>query len=377
MGGLDHLIGRIKQGLVANSYVNESAVSASIVVPILRALGWDDTDPNELRPQYRNARGLVDFALFAGPFRRATVFLEVKAVGNARGADQQLFEYAFHDGVPLGVLTDGRCWHIYLPMQQGAYAERRVSLIDIVSDDLGEVAAKLTRYLQRARIENGAAVSEAEHDYRKLASGRIAEAALPRAWSELLNAPDSPVVGWLTEKAAALCGHRPDVGLVASFLASKTGADVGSRARAVTNPTAALTSSPSSVRVDVAKLPAVTPNLPSRSVPDNRWRLFDQRGQGKNGVEAWHQLLCAIFERFPDKHTEIASAASTRGRNPIARSIAEIYPNVPGLAERSHRQLPGGWLLGTNESTATKLRILTQAIGVVGLVLDRDVELHI
>jgi predicted type IV restriction endonuclease len=228
MRDMDYLLGRIKQGLAANSYVNESAVSASIVVPILRALGWDDTDPNELRPQYRNARGLVDFALFGGPLRRATVFLEVKAVGNAKGADQQLFEYAFHDGVPFGVLTDGRFWHIYLPMQAGAYSERRVSLIDLVSDDFGEVAVKLNRYLARERIENGTAVADAEHDYRALASGRIAEAALPSAWADLLNAPDSPVAGWLTDRAAALCGHRPDTALVASFLARKSGPDVAS-----------------------------------------------------------------------------------------------------------------------------------------------------
>lgn len=370
MGGMNNLLGKIRQALAANHYSNESAVSASIVVPILRALGWDDTDPNELRPQYRNARGLVDFALFAGPFRRATVFIEVKAVGNAKGADQQLFEYAFHDGVPLGVLTDGRFWHIYLPMQPGAYSERRVSLIDLVSEDPGEVELKLNRYLARERVENGTALVDAEQDYRALASSRIAEAALPRAWTDLLTGLESPIMGLLTDKAAAFSGHRPSAALVAAFLAGKVGPENATPVRKVAS-LASISISPPKLVEASASRPAVTvADITFGLMPDNGWRLFEQQGEGKNGVDAWHQLFCALFERYPDRRAEMAAAVCTKGRNAIAVSVTDIYPNVPGLAQKSHRKLPGGWLLGTNESTATKMRILMQAIAVVGLVLD-------
>jgi predicted type IV restriction endonuclease len=50
----------------------------------------------------------------------------VKQVGQSDRAERQLFEYAFHDGVPMAILTDGREWNFFLPGEQGDYGERRV-----------------------------------------------------------------------------------------------------------------------------------------------------------------------------------------------------------------------------------------------------------
>jgi hypothetical protein len=36
------------------------------------------------------------------------VFIEVKQIGRSDGGERQLFEYAFHRGVPMTILTDGQ-----------------------------------------------------------------------------------------------------------------------------------------------------------------------------------------------------------------------------------------------------------------------------
>lgn len=63
------------------------------------------------------------------------------------GAERQLFENAFHDGVPMATFTDGREWEFFLPAEQGAYVDRRVYKLDIAERDTKECAQRLERYL--------------------------------------------------------------------------------------------------------------------------------------------------------------------------------------------------------------------------------------
>jgi hypothetical protein len=106
MTNLEELLTRIKGRLGKDQYRNEAAISTGIVLPILRALGWDDSDPEQVAPEFSSGRGRVDFALFGTPMRGA-VFVEVKGIGRSDLGDKQLFEYAFHEGIPLCILTDG------------------------------------------------------------------------------------------------------------------------------------------------------------------------------------------------------------------------------------------------------------------------------
>src|SRR5687768_16782603 len=119
---MEQLLDRIRGRLAGGAYSNEAAVSLGILTPILGALGWDVSDPDQIAPEYSSGRGRVDFALCLPP-RRPAIFIEVKGVGRSLEGDRQLFEYAFHEGVPLCVLTDGREWSFYLPSGQGNYED--------------------------------------------------------------------------------------------------------------------------------------------------------------------------------------------------------------------------------------------------------------
>ena len=94
---------RLRQG----RFANEQAISQGIVLRLLQELGWDTWDTSIVWPEYQTGEGRVDFALCHPPSKPA-VFIEVKQPGKAEDAVRQALEYAFHTGVPLVVLTDGK-----------------------------------------------------------------------------------------------------------------------------------------------------------------------------------------------------------------------------------------------------------------------------
>lgn len=123
----------------------------------------------------------VDYAL-CSPARKPRILIEVKQVGKSAGAERQLFEYAFHQGIQMAVLTDGREWHCYLPAGEGEYSERRVHRLNISEDDLGEIETYLARYLRYDAVRSGKAIDAARKDHRELAEKRQIHETLPEAW---------------------------------------------------------------------------------------------------------------------------------------------------------------------------------------------------
>jgi predicted type IV restriction endonuclease len=211
------LIERVRERLAQAAYANEAAISHGVVTPILNALGWDSADPTQIVPEYALPGGRVDFALF-GLGHRPSVFIEVKGIGRAMDGDRQLFEYAFHKGVPLCVLTDGREWSFYVPGGQGSYEDRRVYRLQLDDREPEECARVLNRYLARDRVRDHSAFQDAQSDYRDAAGHREAATALPRAWEELIAETNDLVLETLSDKAEALCGFKPATADVLSFL---------------------------------------------------------------------------------------------------------------------------------------------------------------
>lgn len=104
----------IRAGIKAGRFPNEASVSQGIVLRLLNALGWPAYDTDAVWPEYALGGRRVDFALCSPP-SKPLAFIEVKQIGQSDGAERQLFEYAFHIGVPMAILTDGREWNFFLP----------------------------------------------------------------------------------------------------------------------------------------------------------------------------------------------------------------------------------------------------------------------
>ncbi|MFC2076163.1 type I restriction endonuclease [candidate division KSB1 bacterium] len=210
-------IEKVSQSLKNGDYLTEAAVSMGIIVPMLQRLGWDTEDVNVVIPEYGLEGKRVDYALCCKP-KHPIVFIEAKKPGQTEGADKQLFEYAFHKGIPLALLTDGREWHFYLPAGEGEYYERRVYKLDVIERDPVDSAERLNRYLEYGRMCSGRALEDARKDYADVSKKRHIEKTLPEAWRRILEEGDELLLELLAEKVEDLCGYRPELDACADFI---------------------------------------------------------------------------------------------------------------------------------------------------------------
>ncbi|WP_419826215.1 hypothetical protein [Sphingomonas sp.] len=367
------LLERVRFRLAAGSYANEAAVSHGVVTPILNALGWDSSDPDQLVPEFSIGRGRVDFALL-GLGRRPSVFIEVKGVGRAVDGDRQLFEYAFHEGVPLCVLTDGRDWSFYLPSGQGSYEDRRVYRLQLDDREPAESESVLQRYLGRERVRSGAAFEDAQRDYRDAAGRREAATALPRAWSELLTEREELLLELVADKAEGICGFRPMPADVFNFLA---GLAAGPSTMPLARPSRASAAPPSFIESRAQAeppIPLASP-APMTTTKAISYRLFGKEHVAASANVALVQVLEALAATDPVKIPELAGRVQGRSRNHIARSPEEIYPSRPDLARAA--EFHPGWLVGLNIANREKMGIIRSACLVYGLTLPGDLDISL
>jgi hypothetical protein len=215
---LEEHIRQIRSGIEAHQFANEAAVAQGIVLRLLGALSWPCWDTHVVAPQYSLEGRRADFALCHPP-DRPVVLVEVKQLGmSSPASERQLFEYAFHAGVPFVVLTDGQQWHFFLPAEQGDYGERRVYKLDLLEREVSECSARLSRYLKYEAIVSGAAIEAAREDYRNVARTRLIKTSLPKAWRKLVEEKDEILIDLIADQVASLCGYKPDFEAVARFL---------------------------------------------------------------------------------------------------------------------------------------------------------------
>lgn len=209
----------IRKGLQEGQFTNEAQVSHGIVGRLLDALDWPRYNTKVVTPEYSVQGTRVDFAL-CHPQSKPLIFIEVKKVGQIdEEGERQLFQYAFHEGVPVAVLTDGKEWHFFYPSGQGNYKDRRVCKLNLIAGDSKENVAWLDRYLNYDSIRTGDSIRAIADDYQNLSRQRQAEMSLPEAWTKLVQEADEFLLEVVAEKTENLSGYKPTSEQVLNFLA--------------------------------------------------------------------------------------------------------------------------------------------------------------
>jgi hypothetical protein len=91
---------------------NEMLTRYALVDPILRALGWDTEDPEQVVPEFSTKAGRADYALLVKG--EPCIIVEAKPLGaTLTNAAQQGVNYCVTEGIPYFVCTDGNRWVIY------------------------------------------------------------------------------------------------------------------------------------------------------------------------------------------------------------------------------------------------------------------------
>lgn len=356
MQNLNELLPRVIESLRQGRYINEAAVSQGIVLPILDALGWPVFDTASVSPEYSLEGRRVDFALL-DTNHRPRVFIEVKRPGQAEGADRQLFEYAFHSGVPLAILTDGQEWGIYLPAEEGTYDERRVYKLDLLAREINVSTERLSRYLLCRDVLSGSALEAARTDYRDAARIRLIHNALPTAWNRLLREPDEILLELLADTTEDICGYKPSLDDCAQFI----------------------TSAKQPPPLPPSPTPSVSPR-PNRASTKSGSLSFTMNGstvQARFAREVMQEILKRLADRDQTFLVRFASRKHGRKRKYISQDRLELYQGRPDLAETHSVEFVPGWWLGTNYSRDNIEDIIRLACEVAGLKYGTDVEVNL
>ncbi len=197
--------------------LDEAAVKQGVVLPLLQHLGWHPFDVLEVVPEYSIGADRVDYALIING--ESKVFVEVKrAQEDLQVHQEQLLRYAFHQGVPLAVLTNGTTSWFYLPLREGNWEDRKFFSIDVLEQDPAPVAERFVEFLSKARVADGEAVKSAQQAYDSKKRSVVIDRTLPKAWDKLISDPDDLLIDLIAESTEGICGYKPQEDKVRRFL---------------------------------------------------------------------------------------------------------------------------------------------------------------
>ena len=287
-------IEKARRLIQSGSLQNEQQVILAIIMPVLRDLGWDTAEPEQVVPEFTIGTGRVDYALL-GTNGTPLVLIEAKAHHKIRESSiDQLFRYAYGAGAGIIVLTDGQKWQLYLAQKTGVVAgDRLFCHLDLSNTSTETCEKALGRYLGRdnvlehkafryANVDFDERVQVAEKEKQEKQERDKLRTLLPNIWEELKQDRTSPLYE-LMSRAIANAGLKGYPEVLAEFI-SRLGPGQG----------------PSTQSSYVADKP---PNPPlgvadsSSHPPRKSWigyTLFGQRKNTNSGVDT----LVEVFNEF-------------------------------------------------------------------------------
>ncbi|MDE2707099.1 MAG: type I restriction endonuclease [Gemmatimonadota bacterium] len=371
-GSLERAIEDIRAGFANRAYASEQAISQGVVLRLLSVLGWPVYDTQTVIPEYGVEGTRVDFALCHPP-EKPIAFIEVKRnleQTQREAAEKQLFQYAFHKGVPFAVLADGREWNFFLPSGHGNYGDRRVYKLDIVDREIEESTLRLNRYLRYDAIRNGEAIESIRKDYHDVTRKREIQTTLPKAWAQLVADEDDLLLDLLAEQVGKLCGYQPDRSAVAAFLQTTVRTNAP-------NPGISKPARPSK---RVSPQPAV-PAPPRPSVAAPYGFTLDSRYYP---AETAKEVLIKVFEALMLRDSKFAQRFADlpkhgRIRRYLARDRDSLFPGRPDYARKAAQshQLTNGWWLLTHLSRESIRKHIKMACDVAGLQFGKDLRVEL
>ena len=327
---------------------------------ILNALGWNTFDTNIVMSEYSLRNGRVDFALTRKKDANPSVFIEVKQPGKAENADEQLFKYAFDEGVPFAILTDGKTWNFYLPSAQGKFADRRIYKLDLQERAPEESEEKLKRYLEFERVKSGQALDDALKDYRSKFKADEARNAIPDVWEELVDSKDEMLFEILADAVEKKCGYKPKDTDIADFLS----------------------------KIRFVKQDNTQPEICDKA-KKNRNSTIDS---SQHKIGSWYSINGIVYNVSSAKQVVVDllnylyrtdnslfekclkhKLNYGRNRQYIALKKSDLYKNRPDYADKCEK-LKGNVYLGTNFNNSIKEKILSMVFEIEGIKKGKEID---
>ena len=143
---------------------NEATTQQYVVLPILRTLGWNDTNlaAMEVLPEYTVGSRRADYALHIERGQNPVVLIECKKWNEpiTRHEEQVCF-YAYSGNIPLAIITNGKLWRFYLSRWEASSLSDRIFCeVDIENRD--RAISDLEKYLLKSKVASGESELDAE-----------------------------------------------------------------------------------------------------------------------------------------------------------------------------------------------------------------------
>ncbi len=153
---------------------NEISALAQIILPILGALGWDTTDPYEVRYQFTKDE--------LSKLTKEKISINLNS---------QMISICSPNGLE---------WWLHLLPEKGASQDRAFATIMVKKDPIKKVLYNLKTFLSKENLISGHSLKTARGilEYRKLAVLLAKE--LPIIWRSMLSKPDNKLVDLIMER---------------------------------------------------------------------------------------------------------------------------------------------------------------------------------
>jgi hypothetical protein len=177
---------------------NEMAVRDQIVNPVLRNLGWDPENPEEVQPNVSTEEGVPDYSLIKDG--KKILFVEAKKLSvdiEEREVIRQLAKYSFSEGTKYGVLTNGAVWVLIRSFEEGTtLTERIVWKTDLENEELPSVIRKITT------------ISKTNIEHIEVLVKKVQ--ILDEIWQSLLEEPEEMIKGLMPVVKSIITQGYPD-----------------------------------------------------------------------------------------------------------------------------------------------------------------------
>lgn len=196
---------------------DEATTKQIIILRLFSILGWNVYDPDEVRPEHSVGGKKVDYSLRHREQNK--VFVEVKKSGEDLEIHQeQLLNYAFHEGIEIAILTNGLSWWFYLPLNPGSWEQRKFFSIDITQQQENEIIGNFINFLAKENVIPEKSLETAKKLYKSNQKDQTIIASLPKAWNKLIQETDEQLIELINDTNEKICGYRAPNEQIAEFL---------------------------------------------------------------------------------------------------------------------------------------------------------------
>lgn len=266
----------IKQRCQDTTHIEtEEATKHSLILPLLRALGYDVFDNNEVRPEYVADIGTkkgekVDYVILQNG--QPVILIEAKQVGiPLKNKVDQLFRYFSVTSAKIGILTDGVKYLFFTDSQKANIMDTEPYMAIDFKTATDEELTRLLAY-HKDQMDIGDVLGNIKYDLFTEVSKKFVD-----------NLIDMRPDNWIIRKLAEECQiAEPDDGKLAEILNNQVAMRVGKPNKKIASKPEKVTKSNSKIVTETVKNDVFAPLA---NTTENRLVITDNIFKNTKGIK--------------------------------------------------------------------------------------------